>query len=155
MNRINKKAVALALTGGLVLSGCAVSDSNTYSREDVGRIIETSEGRVLSWRPVTVESENSPLGTAAGGAAGGVIGNTIGAGSGNTVATVAGVLIGAGIGYLTERELRSNEGLEYIVEMEDGRTVTIVQNGEVETAIPAGSRVLIQFGYDYTRVTQI
>ncbi|MEM1276417.1 MAG: glycine zipper 2TM domain-containing protein [Pseudomonadota bacterium] len=149
------RTLGATMTAGILLAGCAVSDNNTYSRADVGRIIETSEGRILSWRPITVKSENGPLGTAAGGAAGGVIGNTIGAGSGNTLATVAGVLVGAGIGYLTEEALRSNTGVEYIVEMEDGRHVTLVQNGDPEEAIPAGSRVLVQYGYDYTRITQI
>lgn len=152
---LGKKTVALILVAGVAVSACTTSDDNTYSRRDVGQIIETTQGRVISSRNVEVQSENTPIGAAAGGAAGGVIGNTVGSGAGNTLATVAGVLLGAGIGYLAERELRSNEGVEYLVEMEDGRTVTIVQNSEEGIAIPDGSPVLIQFGAEYTRIVQI
>ncbi len=148
------KAASLSVVAGLALSGCAVSDSSTYSRSDVGQVIETGYGTVLSSRPVTIRDTGSgAIGSAGGAAAGGVVGSTIGRGTGNTLATVAGVLIGAGIGYLVEQEFRSNQGVEYIVELEDGRAVAIAQNlSRGDAPIPDGTPVLIQYGNDYTRL---
>jgi len=153
--RNGPKALALPLIACFAVGACTTSDADTYSRRDVGQIIETSQGRVVSSRPVDVRDENSSLGTVAGGAAGGAIGNTIGSGSGNALATVAGIIIGAGIGYMTERELRENEGVEYLVETEDGRIATIVQIAKAEDAIADGTSVLIQYGTDYTRITPL
>jgi outer membrane lipoprotein SlyB len=151
------KAVTIPVALCLALSACAASDSSTYSRGDVGQVIETSQGQVISSRPVDIrDSEGGRVGAVAGGAAGGVVGSTIGKGSGNTLATLGGVLIGAGLGYLAEREIRSDEGVEYLVEMDDGRVVTIVQNQkDGDQAIPDGTPVLIQYGNEYTRLVPL
>lgn len=148
---------ATTLAVGLALAGCSTADSNTYTSRDVGQVIETSQGRVLSSRPVEIRSdEGGVAGPLAGGAIGGATGLTIGSGSGNVLATVLGAAAGAGLGYLAESELRSGEGIEYIVELEDGRVVTLVQNrAENETPISDGAPVLVQFGNEYTRITRL
>ena len=93
------------------------------------------------------------IGTAGGAAVGGVIGSTVASGTEGTLATVAGALIGAGVGYLAEQELRGGQGVEYIVEMDDGRAVTIVQNlSSTDAPIPDGTPVMVQYGGDYTRI---
>jgi len=112
---------------------------------------------VLSSRPVEISGdEGSAAGPLAGGAIGGATGLTIGSGSGSLLAAVIGVVIGAGIGYFAENELSGGDGIEYIVELEDGRVVTLVQNtGDDETPISDGEPVLIQFGNEYTRITRL
>ncbi len=159
MSKLGKPSAAgkLAAAALLVLSACATSDSNTYSSRDVGQVIESSRGRVVASRPVDISSsEQSGIGSATGGVVGGIAGSTIGQGKGQSLATAAGILIGVGIGYLVEQQLRSGQGTEYLVEMEDGRTVTIVQNETSgEAPIPDGQEVAIQYGPDYTRLTPI
>ena len=154
---LTPKAVTIPVALCLALSACAASDSSTYSRGDVGQVIETSQGRIISSRPVDIrDSEGGVIGAAAGGTAGGVVGSTIGHGDKNTLATLAGVFIGAGLGYLAEREIRSDKGVEYLVEMDDGRVATIVQNQKAgDQTIPAGTPVLIQYGNEYTRLVPL
>jgi outer membrane lipoprotein SlyB len=154
---LTPKAVTIPVALCFALSACAASDSSTYSRSDVGQVIETSQGQVISSRPVDIrDSEGGIIGATGGGVAGGVVGSTIGHGSGNTLATLAGVFIGAGLGYLAEREIRSDEGVEYLVDMDDGRVVTIVQNQkDGDQAIPDGTPVLIQYGNEYTRLVPL
>ncbi|MDX1710741.1 MAG: glycine zipper 2TM domain-containing protein, partial [Rhodovibrionaceae bacterium] len=146
--------LAGVLAGCLAVSACATPDSDTYTSSDVGQTIETSQGRVLSSRPVDIKSEEGgTAGTLAGGAVGGAAGYGVGSGSGQLLATVIGAVVGASIGYLAEKEIRSGEGIEYIVELEDGRVVTLVQNraGD-EQPIADGEPVLVQFGSQYTRI---
>jgi len=147
----------LAAAAMLALSACASSDSSTYSSRDVGQVIESSRGRVISSRPVDIASEGqSGLGAATGGVVGGIAGSTIGKGKGQSLATAAGILVGVLVGSLIEQEMRSGQGTEYTVEMDDGRVVTIVQNQKSgEAPIPDGQEVAVQYGADYTRITPI
>ncbi|WP_207477371.1 outer membrane lipoprotein [Arenibaculum pallidiluteum] len=128
---------------------------NTYETADVGRVLETYEGTVVSSRPVNVAGQPGGLGpgTLAGGALGAGIGLQFGQGRGNDLATIVGGLIGAGAGYLAEMTAKSRPGIEYVVRTADGRVVTLVQNrGQGEEAIAPGTDVLIQYGSAYTRV---
>ena len=62
-------------------------------------------------------------------------------------------MLGAGIGYLIEQEARKSEGTEYLIRMDDGRLVTLVQHRERnEQPIANDERVLVQYGANYTRV---
>ena len=146
---------ACVLIAGL-LGGCASSSTNTYSESDVGQIISTSEGTVVSSRLVDISGEDSSTGALVGGGAGAITGYA-GAGGGSTGALIGvlGALAGAGIGYLVEQGFKSREGIEYIVRLDDGRVVTLVQNRETEEVpLADGSPVLVQFGGNYTRVIE-
>jgi hypothetical protein len=66
---------------------------------------------------------------------------------------VLGGLVGAGIGYLSQQQLNNREGIEYVLEMDDGRTVTLVQNrADDEVPLADGTPVLVQVSGQYTRV---
>lgn len=137
----------------LLLGGCASSSYNIYSRDDVGRVIETTSGTVVSARPVNIKGERTGLGVAAGGATGAVIGTTAFSGSGGTIAGVLMGLAGAVAGALAEEMLTSGSGVEYTIQTDDGRVVTVVQNdGGSEEPIVSGTPVLVQWGADYARV---
>ena len=139
----------------LTLAGCA-SSMDTYSRQDVGRVIETTPGTVVSSRPVNITGKRSGLGAAAGGATGGVIGATSFGGSGGAVAGVLLGIAGAVAGTLAEEAITSDEGYEYTIQTDDGRVVTVVQRAEGETPpIGAGTPVRVQWGADYARVIPI
>jgi hypothetical protein len=68
------------------------------------------------------------------------------------VAVIGGVL-GAGAGYLAQRQMNNRDGIEYVLQMDDGRTVTLVQNrADDEAPLPDGTPVLVQVSGQYTRV---
>jgi outer membrane lipoprotein SlyB len=139
------------LVGALLLSGCSHPSSDTYSAADVGRTIETTEAQVIASRIVRVAGDtNAPWGPLAGGALGA-------AGTGlvfdKGLAAVIGGVIGAGAGYLAQQQVNNREGIEYMLRMDDGRTVTLVQNRAAEEQpLPDGTPVLVQISGQYTRV---
>ena len=136
----------------LTLGGCA-SSMNTYSREDTGRIIETTPGTVLSSRPVSISGSRSGAGAVAGGVTGGVIGATSIGGNSGALAGVLLGLAGALVGSVAEEAITSGSGHEYTIQTDDGRVVTVVQRQEGEQPpLPAGTPVRVQWGTDYSRV---
>ncbi|HYN38361.1 MAG TPA: hypothetical protein VES39_03825 [Rhodospirillales bacterium] len=138
------------LLSALLLFGCSSPSSTRYSSADVGRSIETSPGSVVSSRIVRVGGDRSAVGPIAGGALGGA-----GAGWGfqSGWAAIIGAVIGAGAGYLAQDAASGGEGIEYLVQMDDGRTITLVQNRESgEMPIGSGTPVLVQLGGTYSRV---
>jgi outer membrane lipoprotein SlyB len=138
------------LVGGLTLSGCSHPSSETYSAADVGRTIETTEAQVVASRIVRVAGDTNAMGPLAGGALGA-------AGTGlifdRGLAAVIGGVVGAGAGYLAQQQASNREGIEYVLRMDDGRTVTLVQNrADEEQPLPDGTPVLVQISGQYTRV---
>lgn len=137
----------------LALGGCAASSSDTYSRQDLGRVIETTPGTVVSSRPVDISGTRSGRGSLAGGATGAVIGATTFSGGGGAVAGVLLGIAGAVVGSLAEELITAESGTEYTIQTEDGRVVTIVQRSEVDRPpISDGTPVRVQWGADYARV---
>jgi outer membrane lipoprotein SlyB len=145
------RPIPLLLGAALLLSACSHASSTRYDATDVGRTIETTEASVISSRPVQISGETNLVGPAAGGALGAAGTGLIFQGSG--LAAVIGGVLGAGVGYLSQQQLNDREGIEYVLRMDDGRTVTLVQNRESdEPPLPDGTPVLVQVSGQYTRV---
>ena len=145
------RAVAGLAVASLQLAGCAHPSSTTYETGDVGRTIETAQGSIVSSRVVKIAGDTNAAGPLAGGALG-AAGSALAFQGSGLVAVIGGVL-GAGIGYLAQKQLNNREGIEYVLEMEDGRTVTLVQNrASNEAPLPDGTPVLVQVSGQYTRV---
>ncbi len=146
------KPLVGVLIAVLLIGGCASASTNTYDAADVGRTIETASGKVVASRSVDVKGGTSAAGPVAGGAVGGATG---GLAFGSGWAAILGAVVGAGVGYVAEQQFNNGEGTEYVVEMDDGRTVTIVQNKVDDTApIADGTPVLVQYSGKYTRVLE-
>jgi outer membrane lipoprotein SlyB len=145
------RAVAFALAAALLLVGCSHPSGSTYEAGDVGRTIETAKASVVSSRVVKIAGQPNAVGPVAGGALG-AAGSALAFQGSGLVAVIGGVL-GAGAGYLAQQRLNNREGIEYVLEMDDGRTVTLVQNrASEETPLPDGTPVLVQVSGQYTRV---
>ncbi len=145
------RAVACALVAALLLVGCAHPSGSTYEAGDVGRTIDTTQASVVSSRVVKISGESDAVGPVAGGALG-AAGSALAFQGSGLVAVIGGVL-GAGAGYLAQQRLNNRQGIEYVLQMDDGRTVTLVQNrAEDETPLPDGTPVLVQVSGQYTRV---
>ena len=138
-------AIVTSLASFLLLTGCSRNISNdVYHDRTVGETAHTLRGRVVSVRNVTVGPEQldeNTSGAAIGGVLGGVGGSMLGGGRGHILGAGVGAVGGAVAGSLIEKELRTQQGLEYIVELMNGELRTIVQGAQ--PAYPVGSKVLL------------
>ncbi|MGB0935637.1 MAG: glycine zipper 2TM domain-containing protein [Alphaproteobacteria bacterium] len=146
MKKFSVVAVSL-----LALSGCARNISpNTYKASHVGEASFTYQGVVASARQVVVENseelEQNSTGILGGGLAGGLAGNQFGGGSGNVAATVGGAVLGGIAGAFAEKALKSQDAMEYVVRLNNGSMMTVVQGMDLQLAM--GQRVLVMVSHD-------
>ena len=147
------KAATCVVLAPLVLAACSHPTSNTYDAVDVGRTIETVQAAVVSSRTVEITGETNTIGPAAGGIGAAATTGAFVNGSGSGLLAIVAGLVGAGAEYLVQESANDREGIEYVLKMDDGRTVTLVQNREDdEEPLPDGSPVLVQLNGRYTRV---
>lgn len=147
-------ASALAVT----LTGCVQHNPNGYNTYAIQRAVQTETGTVTAIRSVQIASQDTGLGAALGAMAGGIAGSQIGPSSyshnghrhrytsaGSALGALGGALVGGLIGAAIERDINKVTATEYVVQMDDGSTVTIVQEN---SPIAAGQRVLLQTAGD-------
>lgn len=85
------------------------------------------------------------LGTLAGAAVGGVLGNQVGGGSGRAVTTAAGAAGGAYVGHEIEKRRRAGDQIYKVtIRMDDGTTQSFAQ--EAAPSVRQGDRVRITNG---------
>lgn len=124
------KSVFLFILGVCSLTSCARQiSSDVYSGRQVGEASFTYTGSIRNIREVCVDSsdglENNEVGVIGGGVAGGVLGNAIS--RGHFLPTAAGAIAGAVAGSLVESKIKQQMAFEYIVELDAGRLMTVVQ----------------------------
>lgn len=147
------RAIACVAVLSIGVAGCANPSSQTYEAGDVGRTIETTRASVVSSRVVDIAGESDFKGPLAGGVIGASTAGLAVQGSGAGLAALLAGVVGAGVGYLAQQQFNNREGIEYILDMEDGRMVTLVQNREnEEQPLADGTPVLVQISGQYTRV---
>ena len=144
-----KKLIAASLASLLLLTNCAKNiSSNEYSESDVGGVKHTYKGVIISVRPVKVQGADSlgdnQAGLLGGGLAGGLLGSQVGKGRGQVVGLVLGAAAGAVGGALLEKGLKSQDGIEYTVELTTGRILSLVQG--TDNLMSVGQRVLVMVG---------
>jgi outer membrane lipoprotein SlyB len=136
----------------LLLAGCASAGPQDYSRSEV-RVVQTvAYGTVESVRPVRLTEDRPIVGTVAGAALGGLLGNQIGHGGGRAAATLIGAVGGGIAGNAIERKVSAEDGQEIVVRLDNGTTVAVVQPGV--QGFEAGQRVRILTGPKGSRVEQ-
>lgn len=147
------KTTTCVVLAPLVLAACSHPSSQNYEAVDVGRTIETTQAAVVSSRVVEITGDTNIVGPAAGGVAAAATTGAFVSGSNSGLLAVLAGLVGAGAGYFVQKSANDREGIEYVLKMDDGRTVTLVQNREDdEQPLPDGSPVLVQLNGRYTRV---
>lgn len=133
----------------LMLSGCARQISpNVYTEAQVGETSRTYRCTIVSVRQIQVKAgerlEDNTTGMLLGGAAGGLAGSAVGNGHGNTAAIVGGAIAGGILGSLAEDQLKTQDALEYVVELENGKVRTVVQG--LDSALRVGQDALLIIG---------
>ncbi len=148
---ISLKPVLAVLAALVLAAGCAPSNTaTTYTREQMNREAMVETGTVVSMRPVTVEGTGR-TGGLVGGVAGGVGGSFIGGDwRSNLLAGLGGAVLGGVAGSAAERSMTTTTATEFIVELEGGGTIAVVQSNE--QGLRVGDRVTILRG-DRTRLT--
>ena len=105
--------------------------------------VDRYETSGVNVRPVTIATENGDVGQLAGGIVGGVAGSMV---SDNTlvqtIGAVGGAVLGGYVGGKTQEGLSSQRGMEYIVKLDSGRTVTLTQGDDVVFSVGQSVYVL-------------
>lgn len=144
------KSFAAALIAATTLAGCAPTSSNTYSREQLNQAAIVETGRIVSMRTVPVETSGR-TGTLVGAGVGGVAGSFVGGDwRSNLLAGIAGAVVGGVAGNAAERAATASNATEFIVEVDGGGTIAVVQTND--DALRVGDRVTILRGQQ-TRLT--
>lgn len=145
------RAMVFVFAAALALSGCARDLSpDVYSRGEVGSKVDVQQARIISVRAVKIEGTRSGVGAIAGAAAGGVGGSYAGKGRGGAIGAIAGAVLGGLLGSAMEGAVSSSEGVEYLVELENGDTIAVVQP-KGDAPLKPGDSALLVYG-DHIRV---
>ncbi|MDR2781102.1 MAG: glycine zipper 2TM domain-containing protein [Holosporaceae bacterium] len=154
---MKKFLVSVILCGNLLIIGGCARDiaSSSYNARTLGEAASTYVCTVVNVRKVKVEEgdrlEENVTGGVVGAITGGVLGNAVGGGRGRNIATAAGALAGAAAGAYAERSLKSQDALEYVVELKSGQLKTVVQGTDVVLA-PGQPALLIVYNKGRSRL---
>ncbi|WP_312328642.1 glycine zipper 2TM domain-containing protein [Stenotrophomonas sp.] len=141
------------LASAQFMAGCATHTTpSTFNRSEVGRAQDVQMGTIQSIRGVQIQNDSRGVPTLVGAAIGGVAGSSIGGGSrANAVGAIAGAAAGGAAGNALSRNARN--GVEITVQLENGRTVAVVQDGNAND-YRVGDRVRVSSDGTTTRVTR-
>lgn len=134
------------MLAAVVLAGCGSAPSvSSYSRNQTLQAQNVEKGRIVSMRAVEVGGTKSGVGSGAGAVAGGVAGSFIGGGwRSNVLGAVGGAILGGVGGSAAEEAITSSTGTEFVVQLDNGRTIAVVQAND-ENLVP-GDRVMVLQG---------
>jgi len=132
----------------LAVAGCQTGPSaSSYQRGQMMQTSSVQKGRIISMRVVQTGGEQSGVGIGAGAVAGGVAGSYLGGGRrANALGAIGGALLGGAAGAAAENAITEGSAMEFIVQMDNGATVAVVQSNEQQLGV--GERVLILQGRD-------
>ncbi len=129
-----------------VLCGCMRNISpDSYAAGSVGQVNRAVRGKIISARMVDILGSQSGIGATSGAAAGGVAGSAIGGATReNIVGAIGGAVIGGIIGSMAEEGATRQQGMEYVIETDNGSLITVVQG--IEPSLNVGDKVIVIYG---------
>jgi len=131
----------------LMAAGCATNASHpVYARHEAHRAWQVHDGEVIAVDEARIEGRHTPLGTIGGGLIGHSVGRTIGGGSGRRVAGAVGAVAGAVAGRAVERAATGEPAWQITVDLEDGRTIAVVQARDADFTVGERVRVYLRRG---------
>ncbi|MBI5691205.1 MAG: hypothetical protein HZC55_14055 [Verrucomicrobia bacterium] len=133
------------------LAGCTFPSSRRTIPAGQANVLQRSDtGVVTSVREVNIEGQKSQLGMYGGGLIGGAAASG-GRGVGGAIVQASGAVVGAVAGQAVEEAATRKRAQEITIRLDDGSTVTIVQ--EVSTGVfMDGDRVKVTSGGGQARV---
>ena len=121
--------ISTLMTFLLFLTSCANSSlkPDSYDRESVQKISNVVYGEVVSLKKVTIEG-GTKSGTIVGGLVGAAAGSQVSDSKPESeIGAVIGGAIGATLGGNVSKSIQSVEGVQLTINMDDGRTISVVQ----------------------------
>ena len=94
-------------------------------------------------QPCGVEGKQSGAGQLPGAIIGGVAGSSVGEGKGQQIFTILGAVGGAVVGSMIEEQTTRTQGLELTINMDSGKTLSIVQEVDNVNVFREGQRVRV------------
>ena len=150
-----KSSLAIIAVCPLLVVSCAQDSmtGDTYSRYEAGHAQSVKTGRITSIQNVNIQAGNN-AGKIIGGIAGGFLGHNIGSGTAaNTAGAIGGALVGSAVGSHLEQGIGSRPGLNIIVKLDGGGSISVVQEYSRNEYFKIGDRVKVFYNGDKTRVT--
>lgn len=131
---------------GIQINGCAQNVSpNTYQTSEVGVANKVVSGVIVSKRTVNIDA-NSGVGGLAGAVAGGAAGSVVGGSTAsNIIGAVGGAVIGGLAGSAIDKAVNHHEGIEYIIKLNKGSTISVTQVQDM--LFEVNQRVLVIYGH--------
>ncbi len=126
------KKIFLMIVLACGLTACGIGNTNTtYERYEVGSQGQVSYGRIIEMMQIQTAGTNT-VGTLAGAGAGAAAGSMIGGNTAvNIIGGIGGALVGGMIGNATETALTTDTAYEFIIQLDNGNTVSVVQSNEL------------------------
>lgn len=144
---MRKIAIFFLLPLTLIISACADNiGANHYNTSSANTVNRSATGRIISVRMVTVsDGSDGQFGKTAGAVAGGAAGSMIGGNTAvNVIGAVGGAVIGGIAGDAAQNQLSKQTGFEYVVQLDGGGVVTVVQGADI--MMQTGQRVIVLYG---------
>jgi outer membrane lipoprotein SlyB len=117
---------------------------NSYGVGSVGQVNRAVRGAIVNARPVAIDGSQA-VGATVGATAGAIGGSFVGGDMrANLIGAVAGAVAGGLIGAASEQSATRQQGMEYVVESQNGALLTIVQGSE--PILEIGARVIVLYG---------
>lgn len=132
MNTVLKLGAIAAMLATTAACTPPQANSTHYYPNQALQASSVQYGTIVSGR--VVELRNAPgetdafAGAALGGAAGALIGDQFGGGRGNTLMTGLGAIAGATLGAEASKRANRSQAVEWVVELEGGRKISVVQS---------------------------
>lgn len=140
---MKSKLVVCALLLPGLLTACAASSSpDVYSKGQVRRAYTVYNATVIDIRVVEIEGRSTRVGTLGGAWIGSTAARSLGSGRGSRIAGAVGGVAGAVAGQGIEKEITGEQGLELLLNLENGETVAVVQGADIEFEVGEPVRVL-------------
>ena len=143
-------AAMLAASALAVAGGCASFAPQDYGYSEARSVQSVAYGTIQSVRPVRLNEDHAPVGTIAGAAIGGLLGNSIGHGDGRGIATILGAVGGGVAGNAIEHNATAQSGTEIVVRLDSGASIAVVQGASEQ--FETGQRVRVLTGRGGSRV---
>lgn len=136
------------------LGGCAMrsSSGSSYPRYDTRTAYDVEYGEVVAIRLVEIEGDVSYIGVWSGAVVGRAAGRSLDDGNTGRVAGALGSVAGAVAGEAIERKIKTEDGLEITVRLDNGDMIAAAQ--ELDVLFAPGDRVRVLLGSrGSTRIT--
>ncbi|MBH0041279.1 glycine zipper 2TM domain-containing protein [Pseudoalteromonas sp. SWXJZ10B] len=147
------KAIAVIMCALLTISAPTFAK---YERNKAVPVQQVLFGDVKSVRNITeqeiIQDKNNGWKTFGGALLGGVVGNQFGGGSGRTVATILGSVIGGSVAHNRQQQshYQQNHFVELLIQVENGDQFMVVQDQDQSMRFSKGDNVRLVYLNDNT-----